>query len=249
MGEGNTMSNQKPKFWDEYEIKARYIPCFLSVIPLVHFLVMLLGQSFWEEVITEISWIVVITDISFSLILMLSLIQLQTAIGKYIIEKSVFGRNGEYFPTNDILLLSGRLYSKEKKMELRKKIEIHLNSKFSEDELENLENSRLFIREITGQIRRVVGKGIMTYQYNIRYGFLRNIIGGFAWSLTGSLGCIIMYILNKEWGAMSFFITLFIIWILLLIFKRNVLMGAAESYADNLFLDFLSINESKTGGK
>lgn len=241
------MNHDIPKFWDEYEIKARYIPCFISVIPLVHFLVMLLGHSFWEEVVTEISWMVVITDISFSLVLMLSLIQLQTAIGKHIIEKSVFGRNGEYFPTNDILLLSSGFYSKEKKLELRKKIETHFNTKFPEDELVNIENSRLFVREINGQIRRLVGKGIMTYQYNIRYGFLRNIIGGFVWALVGSLGCIIMYILKKQWAAMSFFIALFIIWIILLIFKRNVLTGAAESYADNLFIDFLALNEPKKG--
>lgn len=32
------------KWWDEYEIKARYIPTFLSVVPMVHFLILFLGD-------------------------------------------------------------------------------------------------------------------------------------------------------------------------------------------------------------
>ncbi|MFZ4438866.1 MAG: Mov34/MPN/PAD-1 family protein [Syntrophales bacterium] len=59
------MSN--PKSWDEYEIKARYIPCFIAAIPPVHFLIQLLGPSFWETIIRNVGWMLV-ANISLSLV-------------------------------------------------------------------------------------------------------------------------------------------------------------------------------------
>ena len=35
-----------PKSWDEYEIKASYIPYFISMIPIMHFLTLLMRESF-----------------------------------------------------------------------------------------------------------------------------------------------------------------------------------------------------------
>ena len=40
-------------------------------------------------------------------------------LGKHWIEVSVFGKNGERFPTTDMLLFSGGIISREKKEQIR----------------------------------------------------------------------------------------------------------------------------------
>jgi len=52
---GVDASMNQLKLWDEYEIRARYVPTFLSVIPMAHFLVLFLGEAFWKELSDNIS--------------------------------------------------------------------------------------------------------------------------------------------------------------------------------------------------
>ena len=85
---------KSPKFWDEYEIKARYIPTFLTAVPLMHSVVLLLGQNFWGELATNISWMLV-ADMSLSLLIVLALVQIQCGFAKHWVEEPVFGKGGE----------------------------------------------------------------------------------------------------------------------------------------------------------
>lgn len=230
-----------PKLWDEYEVKARYIPCFISVVPLVHFLIQLLGSSFWETIAGNIGWMLV-TNLSFSLIFMLALIQLQCGIAKHWIEESVFGKGGERFPTTDMLLLNEGYLSGEFKTRIREQISKMFAVNFLSIDLEkeNLVEARLIAREAVGFVRRYVGKGVMTHQYNIRYGFMRNLIGGFIWVITGSLGCIVIYGINKNWAALSFFSVIALGFLILFSLKKPILNKLAFAYADTLFNEFLN---------
>jgi hypothetical protein len=108
------------KSWDEYEIKARYIPTLLSVIPLVHFLILFIGGAFWKELIGNIGWMLVVANLSLSLIIMLALVQVQCSFAKHFIEESIFGKGGERFPSTDMLLYDGGLISIERKELVRK---------------------------------------------------------------------------------------------------------------------------------
>jgi hypothetical protein len=241
------MTTIKPKVWDEYEIKARYIPTFLSIIPLTHFLITYLGEKFFEVIIENITWMLIIQDFGLSLILMLSFVQVQCFISKYWIEESIFGKGGKNFPTTEILLFSNNLISLERKKAIREKIEMNFKIKLpdSDYEVSDQNESRLRIRESISHVRKYVGKGIMTHQYNIRYGFFRNLIGGILISIAGSIGCSALYYTNQNWKLMSFFLCLTLLYLVFFIFRKKILESVAFSYADTLFNEFLNQNKGE----
>lgn len=230
------------KWWDEYEIKARYIPTFLSVIPIVHFSIVFFGVAFWGELFASISWMLVIANVSLSFIIMLTLSQFQSSLGKIWIEESVFGKGGERFPTTDMLLYGGGLNSKQRKEQLRHKISDISGCVFSTEEEEHADpsNARLQAREAVSHVRAKVGHGIMTIQYNIRYGFFRNLIAGIAWAIIGGVGCAVMYFHDGRWKPMTLFIAYTLIFLALYLFKRVLLERLAYSYADTLFNEYFN---------
>ena len=237
----------KIKSWDEYEIKARYIPTFLSIIPIVHFSILFIGMNFWQELISNISWMLVIANVSLSLLVMLAMVQFQSSIAKIWIEESVFGKGGDKFPTTDMLLYREGLISKDRKELLRSKITEMSGCMFSseDEERDDPENARLKAREAVGHVRSKVDHGVKTIQYNIRYGFFRNLIGGVVWSAAGSLGCSIIYFIDSYWKPMGLFIAYFAAFITLYIFKKVILEKLAFNYADTLFNEFISQNQGE----
>ena len=211
----------KIKSWDEYEIKARYIPTFLSVIPIVHFLILFVGMGFWQELISNISWMLVIANLSLSLIVMLGIAQFQSSLGKIWIEESIFGKGGDRFPTTNMLLYNKGLISRDRKNLLRIKISEMFGCSFS-------------------TVRSKVGHGVKTIQYNIRYGFFRSLIAGAGWSCIGSLCCSILYFVDSKWEPMSLFVVYFSAFVALYMFRITILERLAYNYADTLFNEFLS---------
>lgn len=232
----------KIKWLDEYEIKARYIPTFLSVIPIVHFSISFFGWAFWDELFRSINWMLLFANLSFSFIGMLALVQFQCSLGKIWIEESVFGKGGERFPTTDMLLYNGGFISMQRKEQLLSKIFSEGGCAFWNEEEERADpsNARLQAREAVGYIRRKVGHGVMTIKYNIRYGFFRNLIAGIPWVTTGGIGCSVMYFLESRWKPMSLFIAYILIFVILYLFKRAILERLAYSYADALFNEYLN---------
>lgn len=233
---------KKTKSWDEYEIKARLVPTFLSVIPMAHFAILFFGRTFWNELIDHIGWMPTAANISLSLIVMLALVQIQSGLAKSWIEESVFGKGGINFPTTDMLLYNGGLISKQRKEQLRQMISKSSGPVFSseDDEMIDHQNARLQAREAVGHVRTKVGHGAMTIQYNIRYGFFRNLIAGVIWSTTGSLGCSIVYYLDSNWKPMSLFIAYFLVFVALYMLRKVILGKLAYNYADTLFTEFSS---------
>lgn len=182
----------------------------------------------------------IISNLSLSIIVMLALVQLQCSLGKIWIEESVFGKGGEKFPTTDMLLYSGGLISKQRKEQLRCRISDMSGFAFSTEEEEYADpaNARLQAREAVGHVRSKVGHGTMTIQYNIRYGFFRNLIAGVVWAFIGGIGCSVMYFIESRWKAMSLFIAYTFIFLTLYLFKRILLGKLAYSYADTLFNEY-----------
>lgn len=88
----------------------------------------------------------------------------------------------------------------------------------------------------------------MTFQYNIRYGFIRNLIGGVLWGAIGSIGCSIIYGSENAFKAMSLFIVFAMIFIALYLSRKIILDKFAFYYADSLFNDFLVKKEEGGNG-
>jgi hypothetical protein len=226
--------------WDEYEIKARYIPCFITAIFPVHFFVLFLGASFWETLVRNIGWLMV-ANISLSLIVTLALIQLQSGLAKHWIEEGTFGKGGINFPTTNFLLFKDSYLSKGMKLAIREKILNDFTFQLlSEDqELGNLDEARKASREAVGLIRSFVGKGTMTHHYNIRYGFIRNLIGGALWGLAGSVGAAAWYGFEENWQALTLFSICAVLFIILILFRKKVLERFACQYAVTLFNEYM----------
>ena len=233
------------KSLDEYEIKARYIPTFLCMIPLANFLFSVFGKTFFTEIAASSSWMF-IGDFGISFILMIALMQIQCSIGKHIIEGSVFGKGGVDFITTQMLLFSGGLLSEDLKNQIRDKVHnetgILLSSK--EEEVSDFPNAQLKARETVNLIRNIVGKGSKTIKYNIRYGFYRNLIGGAFFVIPGATACIVFY-LNKNWYVSFFFGAYCLVFIFLFVLKRKILKALAYSYADRLFSEYLILNKKE----
>jgi hypothetical protein len=205
------------KAWDEYEIKARYVPTFLSLIPFSNFLVTLLGYVFFENIIKNISGMVIIANLGISFITMLGLMQVQCAIAKHLIEGNIFGKDGLFFPSTTMLLYSGGLLSKDRKNHIREKLLTETGIKLSSEKNEksDIENARLQAREAVNAIRNIVGHGSFTITYNIRYGFWRNLIGGSFFVFLGALLCICFSIYIHDWKGWVFFGAYFIVFLVL----------------------------------
>jgi len=231
---------EKIKFWDEYEIKARYIPCFIAAVFPVHFCIQFLGKSFWESIVSNIGWLAA-ANLSLSLIITLTLIQLQCSVAKHWIEEGVFGKGGINFPTTSFLLFQDSFLSKRMKGTIREKIIKDFNFELMNEiqEQKDIDEARRLAREAVGFIRRLVCKGVMTHQYNIRYGFMRNLIGGVLWSVPGSFGCAIWYGYQKNWHASAFFIACGLVFASLFVFKQKILQKFANQYAQILFNEYL----------
>lgn len=172
------MIMNKKKLWDKYEIKVRYVPAFLSLIPISQFLILLLGEHYWQGLFASISKMAMVRNLGVSLVSTAAMVQLQSSIAKCWIEESVFGENGENFPTTEMLLYSGGLTPIQRKEQIRNKIIkiIGCTLPSESDELNNLSLARQQVQESVGIIRRVDDKGTMECQYSIRYGFLEILL-------------------------------------------------------------------------
>ena len=231
-----------PGWCDEYEIKARYIPVLLSVMPVAHLLLQLFGGTFLKELAIGINWIPAASNLSLSFLGTVALAQFQCSLGKHWIEEGVFGRRGERFPTTDMLLYENEMISRERKAQIRAIVSELYGCTLSDEceESTDPETARLRAREAVGQMRATVSRGTMTITYNIRYGFFRNLIAGVIWSVIGSVGCSIYYGSASSWKVMVLFISWAAGHLALFIFRERILADLASAYADALFGEFIN---------
>lgn len=225
---------------DKYEVVACYIPSIISIIPLSHFIIIVFSKSFLESISNSVSYMLV-ADLTISTVLGVAVVHIQTWFSKAFVEEVVFGKGGINFPTTNILLFSKGLYSKARKIELRALIKKEFNIVLPNEkkELENVEEAQMQCREIVSQIRKKVANQGMVRSYNIRYGLLRNLIGGVIW-LPGSLASAIYYGFNNQIKIMLFFSVWAALSLLIFFLKKIILEKAAFSYADSLYTEFLS---------
>ncbi|MBJ6724195.1 hypothetical protein [Geomesophilobacter sediminis] len=233
------------KWWDEYEIKARYIPCFVATVFPVHFAIQFLGHAFWQSLAKDVAWLVV-ANLTLPAVVTLALIQVQCAIAKHWVEEGVFGKGGINFPTTAYLLFQDSFLSGKVKLAIREKVLKDFNFALMDvaEEKASPQEARKVAREAVGFIRRSVGKGAMTHQYNIRYGFVRNLVGGAPLGFFGSVGCVIWYGANNNLPAFLMFTFFAIFFTTLVLFRETFLVKVAHQYAEVLFNEYMMAHRS-----
>lgn len=163
-------------------------------------------------------------------------------LGK-IIENKIFS-DGSSFPTTELLLHRNSKFTNEKKEEIRKKILAKFSmTLFSEEEESSNENAaRKRINEAVGQIRQQVGNGRLLLQFNTRYGFWRNLIGGSFITIPFCFINIIVYnFIFPDAIKLILSIMILSVFLVLSIFKKRILNFIGGQYAEQLYLEFLSL--------
>ena len=142
-----------------------------------------------------------------------------------------------------MLLFWDYFLSTSMKNAIREKVLRDFNFELMDENQEqiNFDEAKKRCREAVVFIRRYVGRGVMTYQYNIRYGFIRNLLGGTFWVFAGSIGCAYWYGIGENWRASSVFVLCSIIFTILLLFKERVLKKYACQYAETLLSEYMNI--------
>lgn len=227
------------KSFDEYEIKARYIPAVIASIPLIISL-----STFEKGVLVNLfkasEHFIIFENISLSVVFVIFLINIQRFIGKCVIESFLFS-NELNFPTTVFLLKENRVFSAVFKEKLFKKIhkdfDINLVELSDEPEDEILRTNK----DVVSLIRNKIKKGRLLHQHLIQYGFMRNLIGGLIPSLIFSLYNVYFFYQADSKGV-SFIISLVVLFInsLLLILMNPVLKKLANNYASVLFTEYLN---------
>jgi len=221
-------------------------PAILASLPMI-ILSGFVKKDVWLSLFQNVEFFLFFENVSLGLMFIFLLINIQRGLGKYLFEEYIFN-SGKDFPTTIILLHSDTSLSIQIKEKYRKKIEgefgLHLFSK--EEELENIEEAKKIIRDAVNLVRKKVGDGDKTLQYNIYYGFFRNLIGGALLAIPITIFNAISFNQNNNSFGMWVSEVIGLGFLALIIFNKQILNYFGKEYAECLMSEYLIINE---GGK
>lgn len=226
--------------FDKYTILARFIPAILSLPPFY-----LLNRYLLDPEIAKffgdiyaIHWI---TAISAPVIFVFVLSQVDRIISKTIFEKSYF-KDESAMPTTELLLYSDNTFSHEYKEKIRKKIFKDFNIILSsrQVELTDMQTARKKIVESVGLIRKRVKSGPLLQQYNLEYGFFRNMVGGSFLDLMTSLTELgIFHYVKINLIAFRLSLLLSILYLIPILLSKTIIVSTGKLYAKTLFQEYL----------
>lgn len=230
-----------PISFDEYEIKSRYIPAIVGAIPLI-MLTSTQKETVWLPLFRTASWFLVLENISLAVVSVVLLMSIQRGVAKYCFENNVFN-NGIDFPTTTMLLIKNDMLSKEFKRKVRDKIKKDFGICLldSNEETKNLLEAKCTIKDAVSLIRKQVLKGMLTYQHNIQYGFIRNLIAGGVWALPISVFNSWIFYRSSSVVGLLISVALALFFLAMQMFYKKILISFATTYAEVLFSEYLSL--------
>ncbi len=222
--------------FDDYNLKARVYPSLIALAPFFLLAYILIKNQAGLNIIASLA--------SSSLITMLLLFFISDIVrnlGKFL-ESKVFG-NELYFPTTEILLHINTYLTAEKRLKIYDKIrsdfQFSLATEVEEKNNENL--ARQKIKEAVGLVRQKVTNGRLLLQFNIRYGFWRNLIGASLFSCAFCIVDLVIFLLFYTSFASSFIaLILFLFYLSIFLFRKLLLKFFGFQYAEQLFLEYLT---------
>lgn len=222
--------------FDGYALKARYTPAIIVSLPLI-LLTSIAPPEGYEQLFRYADQFAFVAEFGVNVVFIILLIYVIREIGKSVIAKRLFD-SGLKSPTTEMLLWETDYLSKGMKERLRRKIKSDFDIELLDEarEEEDQHEARLRIREAVGLIRLKVGKGKHTLQYNIRYGFWRNLAGGLPLAIFFSILalCFVSGTLAKVIAGAYLVSAL-----LLAVFVIPILRSAGHTYAEYLFTEYL----------
>jgi len=232
-----------------YGIKARYVPGIVSALPMIIFSGFI-KEEIWIAVFRNVEWFLVVENISISMITVLFLIHVQRGIAKHLFEDRIFD-SGKDFPATRMLLVSNSHLSEALKSKVREKIQKDFGiTLFSEsEETKHLEEARKTIRDAVGLIRKQVGDGDKTLQYNIHYGFSRNLIGGSTLAVPTAIVCAVIAIVQKDIPILVVSSIMTSAFALVLLKSKTIMTHFGNAYAECLLTEYLTTKQEDTNAQ
>lgn len=224
--------------FNTYTINARILPAIISIIPffiLWFYIRSYLGLKDLEKFLLNIKFYGEIT-LSIAAIYFCSLIIRQ--LSKYFESKYFIHADG--FPTTFLMTYSDNTFSKEYKDKYRSKIKEQFDISLlnEEEEKSNYIEAKKLLNEATKQVILKIKDGYLVKHHNIWYGFYRNFIGGTIISMVICLANIVTGLfINTNLTIISS--ALFIVYLLIFLFRKKILFGAAIDYAKQLIAEFM----------
>ena len=122
---------------------------------------------------------------------------------------------------------------------MRDDLNISLLSK--KKELTCPEEARKTIRDAIDKVRQIVNDGRTVLQYNAHYGFVRNTIGGCFYAFPTSLMLTVAAYYLEDPLVVVIGITFAVIYLLPLLFCKQLLNMFANRYAQTLIAEYMAL--------
>ena len=232
-------------FKDEYAVKARFIPAFLTAIPFGFLIayplseyVMSLKHGF--EIFAKCSFYTSLT-VSLFVITIFAWAFLVRLIAKYI--ESIVFKDELSFPTTKLLMWCDTYYPKDIKRKIHRRIKEDFDVQLSNENSEktNPIEAAKKIARVVARIRDKVKDGRIVLQYNIHYGAIRNFTAGSAISLMASILLTYMGYSNDSMrSAMDMGIILSLLYMIVLLTAKFTWSFLGKLYAKTLLDEYMS---------
>ncbi len=223
---------------NKYTLYARIIPTLICSIPALLFQYFFLDQEI-ANFIGFLGNLEFIGDITLSIAIIYGLSQVNRLIAKIFFEQEE-----AYMPTTNFLLFSNSEYTKDHKQKIYKKIQKDFDIQLPSEKEQNKNElkSRKQIAEAMSLVRRKVGSGKLLLQHNIEYGFWRNFIGSTLFAIFFSITDFYLAFSQSKNSIFNLSIVLLFVYLVPLIFHKNIIRKVGYLYAKVLIQEYLGMN-------
>ena len=226
---------------DRYTPYARFFPCIISALPLFILAFFLSADVELKELGQFLGSLKFYGGITLSAVGLYFYAQVIRFVSK-LFEASYFDK-GRGFPTIYLMTYADQTYSKSYKDKYREFIrkDFGINLLDETGEANDIEEAKKRLSEATKHVILKVKDGQLVLKHNVWYGFVRNLIGGAAFSL---LFCAINIVggavILKSPRLIEISVVLMIPYAFLLVFWKPLLRQNAEAYARQLIAEYIS---------
>jgi hypothetical protein len=224
----------KNELFNEYGVKARLFPALLCLPPFLLFKVFAIDPFVPPGLLNKL-FVVIAADVSYSAILIYLLAQINRFVSKSLFEDKA------KFPSTLMLLPSSRKMSAQLRQLIGQRIQrdFHMSLPTAADEEGNPADAKTRSREIASLIVNKVGRGKLLFQHNIEYGFVRNLVGGSLVALVVSIAAATVFAwVLPEHNAEVIARVFTFLYLLPVIFSRQIIRHFGEEYAEILFREY-----------
>lgn len=240
----------KKRVKDDYKKYARNLPAVLSmIVPCLSTIYFILNLSWINNFLTiELSkvWGTLLVFFPCSLIygaIGYAASELFRSVSKIIFQYKLFEEDETKMPTTDFLIFKkspfSTIYINNIMNKINEDFKIVLSDKSAQDE-DELE-ARKEIANVVQMIRNITRDDNILLQYNIQFGFLRNLMGGM---IIAFIISFLLFFISLFYGE-PWIVHLILCFVDVLIFIVSfiILKYRARAYARQLYSTYLTINK------